>query len=334
MKTKTSFFTPAQKEEIAASYELLRPKYESLCNKVHSLLIEFLKRNSKLKCASVTHRAKDKESFLEKLDRKAYSSPFDEINDFAGVRVVLYQSSDMAAIENFLKEEFVVIEKENKNHELGIEKMGYGGIHFVIRLGEKYSGFGDREINSLRCEVQVRTVLQDAWSSISHSLVYKSPLSLPEKLQREFNSMSILLEIADAGFERIIESKQELASRARDEIRESKFMAMPITIERIEEYSRSRFSHLPVSNYWQECLAIDLHKIDSFKSMQDIETAIRRSKNAVSAYEKERPDLFRTSTDYLTKSIGFVSPEFQEIHPFSSSTLDAFKKYAKLVEKP
>lgn len=332
MNTKASYFTPEQKNEFSIAYESLKPKYEALCKEVSSIIGFFFSENKQYKYASITYRTKDTESFLGKLDRKLYLEPFDEIDDFAGVRVVLYRISDIPVIESFLAEEFSVKKVENKSKQLGASEMGYGGTHMVVSLGSNYNGAKHRGIKKLRCEIQIRTVLQDAWSTISHSLLYKTHLSMPINMQREFNNLSSLLEIADSNFERIIRDKEVLAAEAREESQRSSFLTLPISVERLAEYSASKFPNLPIDEFWQETLASDIQQIDGFKTLRDIDNAVQNSRRAVEAYKTERPDLFKSSTDHLTKSVGFVSEKFRAIHPFAAATLNAFGRHHHLVE--
>jgi hypothetical protein len=48
--------------------------------------------------------------------------------------------------------------------------------------------------------VQVRTVLQHAWASISHALQYKQEDDIPRALRRRLARISALLEVADEEF--------------------------------------------------------------------------------------------------------------------------------------
>jgi len=65
--------------------------------------------------------------------------------------------------------------------------------------------------DKMKCEIQVRTILQHAWAEIEHDLVYKSPADIPFRVRRRFASLAGLLEIADREFESL--RQDEMAVR-------------------------------------------------------------------------------------------------------------------------
>jgi len=75
-------------ETIRKYYSLL-PLHERLCNEVHYIL-EAKLTASDIETAHITSRAKTLPSFCEKIERKSYTTPFQQITDFSGVRVVFY----------------------------------------------------------------------------------------------------------------------------------------------------------------------------------------------------------------------------------------------------
>ena len=160
----------------ACEYEHIRPSYEKLVEEVKYVLREGLGR-SDVRVADVSGRAKTPGSFKEKLQRKCYRNPLKEITDLAGVRVACYYESDLTTVSDIVRSTFNVHEHVDKTDDLGVDKMGYHGAHFVVTLGDRYSGARYNGITDLRCEIQVRTVLQDAWALISHHLIYKDGFS-------------------------------------------------------------------------------------------------------------------------------------------------------------
>ena len=55
-------------------------------------------------------------------------------------------------------------------------------------------------------EIQIRTITQDAWASISHYLDYKNEISIADELKKDFYALSGLFYIADTQFNKIQES--------------------------------------------------------------------------------------------------------------------------------
>ncbi|PTP11381.1 hypothetical protein CWO27_23385, partial [Vibrio sp. 10N.286.51.C3] len=68
-------------------------KYQSLCSEVEFILKKKLS-GSDVEVSSISARAKTEASFCEKIFRKGYENPFEEITDFAGARVVYLYSQD------------------------------------------------------------------------------------------------------------------------------------------------------------------------------------------------------------------------------------------------
>jgi len=54
------------------------------------------------------------------------------------------------------------------------------------------------KFKNIRIELQIRTVIQDAWSMLDHKIKYKN--SIPQNLKRRINRLSALFEIADDEF--------------------------------------------------------------------------------------------------------------------------------------
>ena len=124
------------------------------------------------------------------------------MTDRAGVRVVSLFKDDLLEIEEIIKDEFDVKEKVDKLDEKGIDQFGYGTIHFILQLGEKVRGARYDDLRELKCEIQTRTVLQDAWAIIQQNLEYKQ-VGVPDDLARRINALAGSLETADNEFQSI-----------------------------------------------------------------------------------------------------------------------------------
>ena len=91
---------------------------------------------------------------------------------------------------------WVVIAEEDKGAALGVDHLGYGGVHFdlVVHAPE----LADLVSGPLFCEVQVHTAAQSLWATTSHPLLYKPSTELPVEHQRALHRLSSLAEIFDA----------------------------------------------------------------------------------------------------------------------------------------
>lgn len=169
--------------------EEVRKQHESLAPIVENILKTILQQNN-IEYLTVTHRIKKSESISEKIKRKNYKDPFNELTDISGIRVISFLESDVERIIEIIKKSFYISEENssNKSESLSIDKIGYRSHHFVAKLGK------DRSINpeysnisDLYFEIQVRTVLQHAWAVLSHDRNYKFEQKLPIEIERKLN---------------------------------------------------------------------------------------------------------------------------------------------------
>ena len=318
--------------DLKGEYENLKPLYDDLVDEVEFALKRTLE-GSGLKVVGVHGRVKTLESFLEKVERKQYSDPFSEMSDLAGVRVVCRFTSDLDVVERLIRQLFKVFESINKTALLGVDHMGYSGSHYVIELGNRHKGSRYDGLSGLKCEIQVRTILQDAWAQINHSLVYKSEASIPEKERRELNNVSALLEIAQSIFDRSRETREQYAAEvANKQRRPSEFMLQPIDRETVAAYTKSKYPDLPINENIQEMFLAQIDRTQ-YRTIKELDEAVLAAQGAVAAYQREAPMLFKSGTDYLTKSLGFVDSKFRATHGFAQQTRQAFLKYEHLVER-
>jgi putative GTP pyrophosphokinase len=217
-----------------------RPDYEQLCAEIAYILRKRLSQ-ADIEISTVTNRAKTLKSFLEKITRKEYSKPFIDITDFAGVRVVYLYEQDLNKIESIIKKEFTIIEKVDKLNEKGSDRFGYGAIHYIIKLGKNSSGARYDDLKNLLCEIQVRTVLQDAWAIIDHHLVYKRESDIPSNLQRKLNSLAGLFETADNQFEAIRQEREKYLGELDESIESESFLTNELNLDTFTAYIKWKF---------------------------------------------------------------------------------------------
>jgi ppGpp synthetase/RelA/SpoT-type nucleotidyltranferase len=147
---------------------------------------------------TVTARAKDERSFAIKAFRKGYSDPWQQITDKVGGRVVVALPSDVDVVASLVREVLIGAEVEDKRIHPP-DTLGYSGVHVTGVLPT--SGIPD---DLSLVEVQVRTIVQDAWSVVSHRLLYKPLVGLPVSEQRRMMRLAALAEIFDEEVGRVI----------------------------------------------------------------------------------------------------------------------------------
>lgn len=196
------------KKKVMDQYQERYKVYRNFAAEVEHQLKRILSEED-ISYNAITYRLKAEESLSEKIDRKGDKySCLEDLTDIAGVRVITYYSGDVDRIADIVEREFCV-DSENsidKREALEPDRFGYCSVHYVVEMS--HDRLKLREYQSfigLKCEIQIRSVLQHAWAEIEHDLGYKNPIALPKKIRRNFSRLAGLLEIADKEFQEIRE---------------------------------------------------------------------------------------------------------------------------------
>ena len=172
--------------------------FSTLADQVRFILQQEITRR-KIKIHSLIHRIKTFDSFVGKIRRIKSSEPFKDIDDLIGLRVVCLFLSDIDKIGDIVRNKFRVVEEDNKIDDSESEIFGYMSLHIKATFSNS-PRTGLREVLQMPFEVQIRTIAQDAWASISHYLDYKQERAIPGSLRRDFHALSGLFYVADTHF--------------------------------------------------------------------------------------------------------------------------------------
>lgn len=190
-------------EKLAQEYFSKYPLYLRLGENIKEALESFL-AEKEIETASINYRIKKLDQFIQKIRRKNYSNPFEQMSDICGVRIVCYLQKDIKKIKELIEKEFEIVEKNEKINDLYPHKFGYRSSHLVIKIKKDWANTPNyRGLENLKIELQIRTVLMHAWAEIEHKLSYKKTEHVPKELRRKFFRISALLEEADEQFQEI-----------------------------------------------------------------------------------------------------------------------------------
>lgn len=131
---------------------------------------------------SVQSRAKDPVSLERKLRERGLlksSAIENEIRDLAGARLIFYTNTDVDRFINsqLIPTNFAIDYGATKIHHPVEENEGlrYRAIHYTVSLSEERLALPEyARFKGLRCEIQIQTILNHAWSETSHDIIYKS----------------------------------------------------------------------------------------------------------------------------------------------------------------
>lgn len=191
-------------EYVLESVSTLLPEYKIL-TAIESAREKDIESLSK-KCKKMVKSNNDPDTYVYK-----YTDPKNQITDMAGVRIVAYVTSDIPIICSIVKRLFEIDEKnsDDKRSKLESDKVGYLSIHYIVSL--KQSDLEYNKYKDMKCEIQVRTVLQHAWAQIFHDRQYK-PISeeqIPIDLVRQTNLIAGSLEILDSEIDGLVKRYNE-----------------------------------------------------------------------------------------------------------------------------
>jgi len=202
------------KEKVIKDYQKIRPTYNGFSLQLKELLTSILD-NKAVKFQAVESRCKTVESLEVKLQRKQnkYTDPINEITDFCGIRIILFYVDDIEKAEKLIKAEFLIDAQNSINKTLALKEneFGYQSLHYVVNIDERRAQLSEwSKYKNLKAEIQIRTVLQHSWASISHELEYKNDSSVPSVLRRKLFRLASLIELADEEYKDIRDKYKEV----------------------------------------------------------------------------------------------------------------------------
>ncbi|MHB0897729.1 MAG: tetratricopeptide repeat protein [Spirochaetales bacterium] len=213
MPIEQSVLVIPDKAKLSAQYAAAKPSYEEALSRFLGLVKSNLSRKG-LK-PTLKARVKDFESYYAKklrLLKMAWTektSPF-PINDILAIRIVCPFLGDLGVAEKILSEHFSVEEIERKGAERSFREFGYESIHVLVRVPDEIAQLCPHlERNVI--EIQLRTILQEAWAEVEHELVYKAEFTpFDEPMRRKLAALNANLTLSDIIFQEILEFEKRL----------------------------------------------------------------------------------------------------------------------------
>lgn len=253
--------------------ELFSKAIRSYINIIRSLL----KKSDIDVVKKIEGRVKDKDECLRKFRRK-YRDDLEEreqayeikdyITDLLGIRVICLYEDQIEQVSEELKQHFEIIDVTDKISamESTEDAFGYRGLHIDLTISDRTRNLSEKTFADFSVEVQIRTLIQDAWSVLDHQIKYKK--SIPNDLKRRINALSALFELADREFKEIRNATQALIQQETE----------ALSIEPTEEIATSparftisagektlnAFSFLRVAGHYFRGFEFEDFKVDDF----------------------------------------------------------------------
>ncbi len=197
-------------DDLRRQFVTARPTYERLAAEMERR-ITLLMRDAGL-YVTVSGRAKEVSSFVQKVLLKGYDAPWEQIRDKAGVRIVAAYFGDLPAIQAIIEQTFSILDTTDKVADLEDKTLGYRGFHYEVTIDEANAGQlgdGDETLLGLVCEIQLQTRAENLWNDVSHGLLYKPSADAPLDLKRRLYRLAALMELFDSELDR---TRQEMAA--------------------------------------------------------------------------------------------------------------------------
>ena len=200
------------KKELEDEYTRRLPVYEAaLDSLVRRLEREIKERGLRV---SLKNRVKSFSSYyaklLERIGRTQDRKEKVYIQDILGIRIVCPFLENLQRAEEIVRSLYTVFEVERKGADHSFREFGYQSVHLLLELPRDLrENFPDLDTDI--CEVQIRTILQDAWSEVEHELVYKSSFTpYDESLRRKLAALNANLTLSDVIFQEIRDYQRSL----------------------------------------------------------------------------------------------------------------------------
>ncbi|MCL2759574.1 MAG: (p)ppGpp synthetase [Treponema sp.] len=225
----------------------------------------------------VSGRIKNFSSFFSKYLRLLKTGTKDpKITDLLGVRIICPFIEDLQAAETLIENNFTIVEREIKGHAT-FKEFGYESTHLLISIPQAIvDKHGNPGTNI--AEIQIRTILQDAWAEVEHELVYKAEFSpFDEPMKRKLAAVNASLSLADIIFQEI-RSYQRKFTKEMGRRRESFFAKIEESTDDLLFASEHEFNTLPVSENENIHISQDAYQV----SIDDLLV------NALSAHNQNR----------------------------------------------
>lgn|SRR5574344_170164 len=281
-----------EKAELQRIYD----SYSSLLNSVLQKIEQKLKNNIHLaSMPTYKSRIKSFPSYYKKVLRQkpqeaTQNNHLVTLTDMMGIRVICAFLEDLDEVQSQITTLFKIKEIEKHGADQTFKEFGYESIHILVEIPqdcfpESYGADGIKLPEDTVCEIQIRTILQDAWAEVEHELVYKSDFNPFDKpLRRKLASMNASLTLADIIFQEIRDYQKklqgELAYRRNsfyekaDDITAEELGTVPV--EELTTSEATEYSHATIDDLVLE--ALHAHNVGQLDKAVRIYTQIVESK--------------------------------------------------------
>jgi ppGpp synthetase/RelA/SpoT-type nucleotidyltranferase len=151
-------------------------------------------------------RTKEEASLLAKAFHRSknYKDPYGDIEDKVGVRFVVLFSEEIRLVEQALLacDAWTATKARDFEEERAARPFvfDYQSVHYIVRSKAPVTHDGVEIGADTPCEVQIRTILQHAYSELTHDTIYKPTVQAEPDVKRAVAKSMALIEATDDYF--------------------------------------------------------------------------------------------------------------------------------------
>jgi len=203
-------------KEFRSLFEKEIPMYRAWGNFVTRTVIEHIPQNIDIDMffkIPPKPRVKSLNSLIEKAfyrKDKNYTDPYAQITDKVGTRFVVLLESEIEILKDIIcKIPYweASLDKDYEDQQFKSPTVfEYQSVHYVVKSTKNFE-YEDVIIKERTpCEIQIRTLLQHAYSELTHDTIYKPTFQVPDKVHRLVARSMALIETTNELFDNVKEA--------------------------------------------------------------------------------------------------------------------------------
>ena len=176
---------------------------ECIAKQIHPVSLDVFLR------IPIKYRCKENGSLLTKAfhRNKQYADPYNDIEDKVGLRIVVLFSEEIRLMENIINncDTWRAVKARDYEDERKLKpfEFDYQSVHYVVRSKNDTAYLGTTIPIGTPCEIQIRTILQHAYSEVTHDTIYKPSVQAEPDVKRAAAKSMALIEATDDYFSEV-----------------------------------------------------------------------------------------------------------------------------------
>lgn len=253
--------------EFIQAYNQIQP----ILQKLEARCTPLLKGVARSVGGKFLYRIKPVESVLLKIERDSPQNPFHEFDDLFAAMIIVSNKTLISQAEKEVEKLFEIIEKVPKKTKRP-EMFIYDDLHLILKLRQEVDR-ADLDVLDIKFELQIKTEMQSAVSTIARELSYKTRWLSWDKTRLE-SSIRALTEMVDdllaslaetqEGDQEPLEEPYELFAKRNKIIR-----VLERTLAPEQILSDRRRLAVTIENYLSTCNKLSIEALQEILEKED-----------------------------------------------------------------